>query len=49
MAKKIQCEVCGATGLVKEGNIFVCQECGVGYKLEDMKKLVKDDAKDNKQ
>ena len=44
--KKVSCEVCGSTGLVKEGELFVCQECGVGYTLEDVKKQVANNKSD---
>ena len=40
MARKIQCEVCGSTGLIKEDNLFVCQACGIGYTVEEIRKQI---------
>ncbi|MDO4179652.1 MAG: hypothetical protein Q4D21_10785 [Phascolarctobacterium sp.] len=38
--KPLKCEICGATELVKEGDFYVCQFCGVKYKADDIKKLI---------
>ena len=40
MARKVQCEVCGSTGLIKEDNLFVCQACGIGYTVEEIRKQI---------
>ena len=36
--KKITCEMCGGTDLIKQDGVFVCQNCGMKYSLEDAKK-----------
>lgn len=38
--KKITCEMCDSTELVKQGEFFVCQNCGCKYSVEDAKKLM---------
>ena len=38
--KKITCEMCGGTDLIKQDGVFVCQNCGMKYSLEDAKKLM---------
>lgn len=38
--KKITCTACGSVDLLKEGDYFVCQYCGVKYKEEDVKKML---------
>ena len=38
--KKLQCELCGSTDIVKEGEFYVCQHCGCKYTKEDAKVLV---------
>ena len=40
--KKMVCDICGGEAFRKEGDSFVCQSCGVGYSLEDAKKLLKE-------
>lgn len=40
--KKIVCEACGGTDLVKEGDFFVCQNCGVKYTVADVQKIIFD-------
>lgn len=48
--KKMVCEVCGSTRIKKNNNVFLCQECGIEYSLEDVRKLlveVDDDADNN--
>lgn len=37
---KLQCELCGSTDIVKEGEFYVCQHCGCKYTKEDAKVLV---------
>lgn len=37
--KRMQCELCGSSELVKEGDFFVCQGCGTKYSIENARKL----------
>lgn len=37
--KKMVCEVCGSTRIQKVNNVFLCQECGIEYSLEEVRKL----------
>ena len=41
--KRLQCEMCGSTELIKKDGVFVCQSCGVKYSVEEAKKLMSDD------
>ncbi len=34
---KPTCEVCGSTEIVKQDGVFVCQDCGCKYSVEDVK------------
>lgn len=36
------CDICGSQKFKKENDVFVCQECGTEYALEDAKKLLKE-------
>lgn len=38
--KRLTCEMCGSTNLVKENGVFVCQSCGVKYSVEEAKKMM---------
>ncbi len=38
--KAMQCELCGGTNIVKDGDFFVCQNCGMKYTLETAKKMM---------
>ncbi len=38
--KKLACEMCGSTDLVKQGGLFVCQFCGTKYSAEEAKKMM---------
>lgn len=40
--KKMVCEICESQSIKKENGVFVCQECGTEYSLEDAKKLLKE-------
>lgn len=40
--KKLTCEMCGSTELVKQDGVFVCQTCGTKYSVEDAKKMMKE-------
>ena len=38
--KRLTCEICGSTDLIKEDGAFVCQACGCKYSVEEAKKLI---------
>lgn len=38
--KKLTCEMCGSTDLVKQDGVFVCQSCGSKYSVEEAKKMM---------
>lgn len=38
--KKLTCEMCGSTDLIKEDGVFVCQHCGTKYSVEEAKKMM---------
>lgn len=38
--KKIVCEMCGSSDLVKKEGVFVCQSCGVKYSVEEAKQMM---------
>lgn len=38
--KALQCELCGGTDIIKDGDFFVCQSCGMKYTLETAKKMM---------
>lgn len=38
--KQLTCEMCGGTDLIKQDGVFVCQNCGMKYSLEDAKKMM---------
>ena len=38
--KRLTCEMCGSTDLVKDGGVFVCQVCGCKYTLEEARKMM---------
>lgn len=38
--KKLTCEMCGSTDLVKQDGVFVCQTCGCKYSIEEAKKMM---------
>lgn len=40
--KKMVCEICGSQSIKKENGVFICQECGTEYSLEEAKKLLKE-------
>ncbi len=39
----IQCEICGSANLVKQDSVFVCQQCGVQYTVEAIRKMVSEE------
>ena len=38
--KRLVCEMCGGTDLVKQDGVFVCQNCGTKYSVEEAKKMM---------
>lgn len=40
MMKSLTCEMCGGTDLLKQEGVFVCQNCGVKYSIEEAKKMM---------
>ena len=38
--KKLTCEMCGSTDIVKQDGLFVCQSCGTKYSVEEAKKMM---------
>lgn len=38
--KRLTCEMCGGTDLLKEDGVFVCQSCGCKYSVEEAKKMM---------
>lgn len=38
--KKLACELCGSTDIIKQDGVFVCQACGTKYSVEEAKKLM---------
>lgn len=38
--KKLTCEMCGSTDLLKQDGVFVCQSCGTKYSVEEAKKMM---------
>ena len=38
--KKLVCEMCGSTNLIKQDGVFVCQDCGTKYSVEEARKMM---------
>lgn len=38
--KRLTCEMCGGTDLIKQDGVFVCQSCGTKYSVEEAKKMM---------
>ena len=38
--KQLTCEMCGGTDLMKQDGVFVCQNCGMKYSVEEAKKMM---------
>ena len=38
--KRLTCEMCGSTELLKQEGVFVCQTCGTKYSVEEAKKMM---------
>lgn len=37
---KLKCELCGSENIIKQDDVFVCQDCGCKYSLEQAKKIM---------
>ncbi len=37
--KQLTCKMCGSNDLVKQDGVFVCQNCGCKYSVEEAKKM----------
>lgn len=46
MKEKLQCDSCGGN-LIKDGEVFVCQSCGTGYKFSEEKTEYRNPQLDN--
>ena len=38
--KQLTCELCGSTNFVKQDGMFVCQDCGTKYTVEEARKMM---------
>ena len=38
--KRLTCEMCGSTDLIKQEGVFVCQSCGCKYTVEEARKMM---------
>lgn len=38
--KALTCEMCGSTDLIKQDGVFVCQQCGTKYSVEEARKMM---------
>ncbi len=38
--KRLVCEMCGGSDLIKDGGVFVCQSCGCKYSVEEAKRMM---------
>lgn len=38
--KRLVCEMCGGSDLVKQDGVFVCQNCGTKYSVEEARKMM---------
>ena len=38
--KQLTCDLCGSTNLVKDGGVFVCQNCGCKYTVEEARRMM---------
>lgn len=38
--KRLTCEMCGSTDIIKQNGLFVCQHCETKYSVEDAKKMM---------
>ncbi len=40
--KRLICEMCDGENLIKENGVFVCQDCGCKYSVEEAKKMMRE-------
>ena len=40
--KKIVCEICESTNIMKKNGVYVCQSCGTQFSLDEVKKMMVD-------
>lgn len=45
--KHLSCEMCGSSNLVKQDGVFVCQVCGAKYSVEDAKKMMTEETRED--
>lgn len=38
--KQLTCEMCGSTDMTKQDGVYVCQNCGMKYSVEEAKKMM---------
>ena len=38
--EKLACEACGSKDLIKQGDYYVCQYCGVKYTVSEIKNML---------
>lgn len=38
--KQLTCEMCGGTDFIKQDGVFVCQNCGMKYSLDEARKMM---------
>lgn len=38
--KRLVCEMCGSSDIIKQEGLFVCQSCGTKYSVEEAKKMM---------
>lgn len=38
--KQLKCEMCGSADIMKQDGVFVCQNCGTKYSVEEAKKMM---------
>ena len=38
--KQLKCEMCDSTNLIKQDGMFVCQDCGAKYTVDEAKKMM---------
>lgn len=38
--KQLTCEMCGGTDLIKQDGVFMCQNCGMKYSVEEAKRMM---------
>lgn len=46
--KRLKCEICGSTEIIKDGGIFICQTCGCKYTVEEARKMMDEGAVDTR-